>query len=233
VPTLLLGLNSCHQDLKDDTKYNDFCWNESSQCEEGEERMALTPSTMLELGTAAPPFSLVDVNTNQIVSLSDLDGVPALLVMFICNHCPYVKHVREGLASLTSEYLGRGVGIVGISSNDVKTHPADGPQAMAEEAISAGYRFPYLYDETQEVAKAYRAACTPDFFLFNGAKRLVYRGQMDDSRPGNGIAVTGKDLRQAIDAVLAGQPVSANQKPSIGCNIKWRAGQEPTYAARG
>ncbi len=143
--------------------------------------MALTPSTMLELGTKAPDFSLLDVNTNKTVTLSDFQACPALLVMFICNHCPYVKHVREGLALLTSEYLGRGVGIVGISSNDVATHPADGPREMAQEAIQAGYRFPYLFDETQKVAHAYHAACTPDFFLFDGQQRLVYRGQMDDS----------------------------------------------------
>ena len=150
-------------------------------------------------------------------------------MMFICNHCPYVKHVREGLALLTSEYLARGVGIVGISSNDVATHPADGPREMAQEAIQAGYRFPYLYDETQKVAHAYHAACTPDFFLFDGQQQLVYRGQMDDSRPGNGIPVTGKDLRAAMDAVLAHQPVSKDQRPSIGCNIKWRAGNLPSY----
>lgn len=191
--------------------------------------MALTPSTMLELGTKAPDFSLPDVNTNQKVSLSDFQACPALLVMFICNHCPYVKHVREGLALLTSEYLAQGVGIVGISSNDVATHPADGPREMAQEAIQAGYRFPYLYDETQKVAHAYHAACTPDFFLFDGQQQLVYRGQMDDSRPGNGIPVTGKDLRAAMDAVLTHQPVSKDQRPSIGCNIKWRAGNLPSY----
>ncbi len=194
--------------------------------------MALTPSTMLELGTKAPDFSLLDVNTNKRISLTDLQCCPALLVMFICNHCPYVKHVREGLALLTSEYLGKGVCIVGISSNDVASHPADGPREMAQEAIQAGYRFPYLYDDTQKVAQAYQAACTPDFFLFDGEQRLVYRGQMDDSRPGNGIPVTGKDLRAAIDAVLANQPVSKDQRPSIGCNIKWRAGNEPTYFAK-
>jgi peroxiredoxin len=194
--------------------------------------MALTPSTMLELGTKAPDFSLLDVNTNKTVTLSDFQACPALLVMFICNHCPYVKHVREGLALLTSEYLGRGVGIVGISSNDVVTHPADGPREMAQEAIQAGYRFPYLFDETQKVAHAYHAACTPDFFLFDGQQRLVYRGQMDDSRPGNGIPVTGKDLRAAMEAVLAHQPVGKDQRPSIGCNIKWRAGNEPSYFAK-
>lgn len=194
--------------------------------------MALTPSTMLELGTKTPDFSLLDVNTNKRISLADLQSCPALLVMFICNHCPYVKHVRDGLALLTSEYLGKGVGIVGISSNDVASHPADGPREMAQEAIQAGYRFPYLYDETQKVAQAYHAACTPDFFLFDGEQRLVYRGQMDDSRPGNGIPVTGKDLRAAMDAVLANQSVSKDQRPSIGCNIKWRAGNEPTYFAK-
>jgi peroxiredoxin len=184
---------------------------------------------MLPLGTSAPDFQLMDVQTGKTVSLADFASSPALLVMFICNHCPYVKHIREGLANLTSEYLGRGVGIVGISSNDVASHPDDRPEKMADEAIHAGYRFPYLFDESQSVAKAYHAACTPDFFLFDGKHQLVYRGQLDDSRPGNGIPVTGKDLRAAIDATLTHQPVPTQQKPSIGCNIKWRAGNEPSY----
>ncbi|MBY0588135.1 thioredoxin family protein [bacterium] len=194
--------------------------------------MALTPSTMLPLGTPAPEFRLRDVNTSKMVSLDDFKTSPALLIMFICNHCPYVKHVRAGLADLTNEYLSRGVGIVGISSNDVATHPDDGPEKMVEEAIQAGYRFPYLFDETQQVAHAYHAACTPDFFLFDGEQKLAYRGQLDDSRPGNGIPVTGKDLRQAIEAVLAHQPIPAEQRPSIGCNIKWKAGNEPAYFAK-
>jgi peroxiredoxin len=183
---------------------------------------------MLPLGTGAPDFRLPDTN-GRMVSLSDFKGAPALLVMFICNHCPYVKHIRAGLAQLGRDYLERGVGIVGINSNDVVNYPADSPALMTAEAKAAGYLFPYLYDETQEVAGAYRAACTPDFFLFDGNQRLVYRGQMDDSRPGNKIPVTGKDLRAALEAVLAGKPVSAKQKPSMGCNIKWKPGNEPDY----
>jgi peroxiredoxin len=190
--------------------------------------MAATNSTMLALGTRAPDFRLPDTE-GKIVSLSDFKGAPALLVAFMCNHCPYVKHIRAGLAQLARDYLARGVGIVGINSNDVVNYPADSPAMMAAEAKAAGYLFPYLYDETQGVAGAYRAACTPDFFLFDHDQRLVYRGQMDDSRPGNAIAVTGKDLRAALEAVLAGKPVSRNQKPSVGCNIKWKPGNEPEY----
>jgi thiol-disulfide isomerase/thioredoxin len=149
--------------------------------------------------------------------------------MFMCNHCPYVKHVRSGLAQLAKDYQAKGIAVVGISANDVQSHPDDSPAKMAAEAKDAGYTFPYLYDETQTVARAYQAACTPDFFLFDREKRLVYRGQLDDSRPGNGIPVTGKDLRAALDAVLAGQPVPKDQKASIGCNIKWKAGNEPKY----
>jgi peroxiredoxin len=193
--------------------------------------MAATPSTMLELGTRAPDFRLPDVN-GKMVALGDFDRVPALLVMFICNHCPFVKHVRSGLAELGRDLQAKGVGVVGISSNDVLTYAADSPSLMAKEAMEAGYTFPYLYDESQEVAKAYRAACTPDFFLFDRDKRLVYRGQMDSSRPGNGILVTGADLRAALDAVLGAKPVSVDQKPSIGCNIKWRPGNEPEYFHR-
>jgi peroxiredoxin len=177
---------------------------------------------MLPLGTSAPPFSLPDVS-GKTVSIADFKNAPALLVMFICNHCPYVKHVRSGLAQLARDCQAKSVAIVGISSNDVTTHPDDSPARMAIEAKEAGYTFPYLYDESQAVARAYQAACTPDFFLFDREKRLVYRGQLDDSRPGNGIPVTGKDLRAAVDAVLAGKPVAAEQKPSIGCNIKWKA----------
>jgi len=182
--------------------------------------MALTSSTMLPLGTPAPDFTLPDTG-GKPVSLSDFKGKP-LLVVFMCNHCPYVKHLRGGLAQLARDYIPRGVAMVGINSNDVKNYPADNPALMAEEVKSAGYIFPYLFDETQNVAKAYDAACTPDFFLFNNSHRLVYRGQFDDSRPGNNIAVTGKDLRAALDALLAGKTISADQKPSIGCNIKWK-----------
>lgn len=188
--------------------------------------MALTPSTMLPLGTKAPAFSLPDT-TGKTVSLHDFEGRPALLVAFICNHCPYVKHIRSGLAQLIKDYQAQGVGAVGISSNDVANYPDDSPAKMAIEVREAGYTFPYLYDESQAVARAYQAACTPDFFLFDKAHKLVYRGQLDDSRPGNGIPVTGRDLRAALDAVLAGKPVPAEQKPSIDCNIKWKAGNEP------
>jgi len=185
-------------------------------------------STMLPLGTQAPDFRLPDTS-GKTVSLSDLKGASALLVVFICNHCPYVKHIRAGLAQLARDYQPRGVAVVGISSNDVAGYPQDGPAKMAEEAKSAGYIFPYLYDETQSVAKTYRAACTPDIYLFDKDQRLVYRGQFDDSRPGNRLPVTGKDVRAAIDAVLGGKSVAAQQKPSIGCNIKWKPGSEPDY----
>jgi peroxiredoxin len=164
-----------------------------------------------------------------MVSLDELRGKPALLVVFMCNHCPYVKHVAAGLAQLAREYQERGVAVVGISSNNVASHPADSPEQMVHEVEQRGYTFPYLYDETQAVAKAYRAACTPDFFVFDRQQKLAYRGQMDDSRPDSGIPVTGKDLRAALDAVLAGQPAAAVQKPSIGCNIKWKPGNEPDY----
>jgi peroxiredoxin len=190
--------------------------------------MALTPSTMLPLGTTAPDFKLPDTN-GKTVSLADFKDRPALLVLFICNHCPYVKHIRAGLAQLARDYLPKRVAIVGINSNDVANYPEDSPAQMKAEAKSAGYTFPYLYDETQAVAKAYRAACTPDIYLFDKNRKLVYRGQFDDSRPGNGIPVTGKDLRAALDAALAGEPISPNQKNSIGCNIKWKTGNEPDY----
>ena len=182
---------------------------------------------MLPLGTAAPDFRLPNID-GKTVSLSDFKG-KSLLVAFICNHCPYVKHLRAGLAQLGRDYGSRGAAIVGISSNSVETHPQDGPDKMKLEAKDAGYTFPYLYDESQAVAKSYRAACTPDFFLFDKDHRLVYRGQFDDSRPSNGLPVTGKDLRAALDAALAGKPQSPNQKPSIGCNIKWKTGNEPDY----
>jgi peroxiredoxin len=188
--------------------------------------MAATPSTMLPLGTPAAHFSLPDTE-GHVVSLGDAAGAPALLVMFICNHCPYVKHLRGALAELTRDFAPRGVAIVGISSNDAERYPADAPEAMRRERREAGWDFPYLYDATQEVAKAYRAACTPDFFLFGRDQRLAYRGQFDDSRPGNDVPVTGHDLRAALDAVLEGRPVSPQQRPSIGCSIKWRPGNEP------
>jgi peroxiredoxin len=183
---------------------------------------------MLPLGTKAPDFSLVNVDA-QTVSLSDFAGAPALLVMFICNHCPFVKHVADQLAQLGRDYMPRGVAIVAINSNDVANYPADSPEQMVAEADERGYVFPYLYDETQEVAKAYRAACTPDFFLFDGKQELVYRGQLDSSRPDSGIPVTGEDLRAALDAVLAGKKPPAAQRASLGCNIKWAPGNEPDY----
>jgi peroxiredoxin len=190
--------------------------------------MALTPSTMLALGTPAPDFKLPDTN-GKMVALGDFKEARALVVAFICNHCPYVKHIRSGLAEFGREMQARGVGMVAINSNDAEKYPADAPGQMAAEARAAGYTFPYLYDETQAVAKAYRAACTPDFYVFDGARRLVYRGQFDASRPGNGAPVTGADLRAAVEAVLNNKPVPEKQMPSIGCNIKWRAGNEPDY----
>ena len=190
--------------------------------------MVATASTMNPLGTVAPDFSLPDTNGTS-VSLADFKDARALLVVFMCNHCPFVKHIGGGLAELAREYQGRGVTVVGINSNDIAKYPDDSPQKMVEEVAAAGYTFPYLFDETQEVAKAYQAACTPDFFVFDRDQRLVYRGQMDDSRPDSGIQVTGKDLRAALDAVLAGQPALENQKPSMGCNIKWKPGNEPDY----
>jgi peroxiredoxin len=190
--------------------------------------MALTPSTMLPLGTTAPDFSLPDTN-GKIVSLADFKNAPALLVIFMCNHCPYVIHIRAGLAQLARDYAPKKAGIVGINSNDVENYSEDSPAKMKSEVKNAGYIFPYLFDESQAVAKNYHAACTPDIFLFDKNQKLVYRGQFDDSRPGNGIPVTGKDLRAALDAVLAGKPVSPNQKASMGCNIKWKSGNEPDY----
>jgi peroxiredoxin len=188
--------------------------------------MAAT-STMLPLGTQAPDFALRDVTTGRIVRRSDFGDAKALLVMFICNHCPYVGHVRPALAQLGRDYAESGLAVVAISANDPESHPDDAPERLAEEARTAGYPFPYLFDETQEVAKAYTAACTPDFFLFDADGVLVYRGQFDSSRPGNGVPVTGEDLRRAIDALLSGRPVSPDQRPSVGCSIKWRAGNEP------
>ncbi len=191
--------------------------------------MAVTASKMLPLGTSALDFSLPDTKGN-IVSLGDFKQAPALLVVFMCNHCPFVKHILSDLIRLVKEYQAKGVAVIGINSNDAANFPEDRPEMMAEVANESGFTFPYLYDETQEVAKAYRAACTPDFFLFDKEQRLVYRGQMDGSRPGNNIPITGVDLRAAIDAVLEGKQVSTEQKPSMGCNIKWKQGNEPEYA---
>lgn len=190
--------------------------------------MARTPSTMLPLGTSAPAFSLPNID-GKTVSLGDFRDAPALLVMFICNHCPFVKHVADELAKLGRDYQAQGAAVVAISSNDVGNHPDDSPAKMRDEAQQRGYTFPYLYDETQAVAKAYHAACTPDFFLFDKQQKLVYRGQLDDSRPQSGLPVTGRDLRHALDAVLAGKPVNPEQRASLGCNIKWKAGNEPEY----
>ncbi len=188
--------------------------------------MAAVESEMLPLGTQAPAFTLPDPD-GTLHSLRE--DAPATLVMFICNHCPFVKHMREELARIGTDYGPRGVAIYAISSNDVATHPADHPDRMKEEAATWGYTFPYLYDASQQVAKAYHAACTPDFFLFDAEQKLVYRGQLDDSRPSNGLPLDGHDLRAALDAVLAGDRPIEDQKPSIGCNIKWIAGNEPDY----
>jgi peroxiredoxin len=190
--------------------------------------MAATASTMLPLGTTLPAFRLPDLDGN-VVSSDDVRGAAALLVAFICPHCPFVRHLRDEFARFASEYRPRGLRVVAINSNDAAVVPQDGVDGMREEARSAGYSFPYLVDERQEVAKAFRAACTPDLFLFDAAGALVYRGQFDDSRPGNHIPVTGSDLRAAADAVLAGKPVPGTQKPSIGCNIKWKPGNQPQY----
>jgi peroxiredoxin len=190
--------------------------------------MVMTASTMLELGTAAPDFSLPDTR-GHTVSLHDFNDAKALLVVFMCNHCPYVKHVLDGLLKLAKEYQRRDVAVVGINSNDIDSYPDDRPEKMAEVARQKGFTFPYLYDATQEVAKRYRAACTPDFFLFDEDRKLVYRGQMDDSRPGTNVPVTGADLRAALDTVLQDRPVPQEQRPSMGCNIKWKPGNEPDY----
>lgn len=190
--------------------------------------MVQTPSNMLPLGTEAPDFALPDFDGN-IVKRSDFDGKPALLVMFICNHCPFVKHVQEELTRLARDYQEKGAAVVAINANDIANHPDDAPDKMALEAEKGGYTFPYLFDADQDTAKAYGAACTPDFFLFDGEKKLVYRGQLDDSRPGNDKPVNGADLRAALDAVLAGKLVPEEQKPSVGCNIKWKPGNEPDY----
>jgi thiol-disulfide isomerase/thioredoxin len=191
--------------------------------------MAATESTMLELGTAAPDFSLPDVVSGETVSLASFKGANGLLVMFICPHCPYVKHVQSKLASLLKEYADAPLGIVAIGSNDATQFPEDGPDGLRGQATELGFHFPYGYDESQAVAKAYRAACTPDFFLFDADRKLVYRGQLDGARPKNDTPVTGSDLRAALDAVLAGRPIDPHQRPSLGCNIKWKKGNEPQY----
>ena len=191
--------------------------------------MALTPSTMLALGTKAPTFTLPDVVSSKMMSLSTFAGKQALLVMFICRHCPYVVHVREELARLGRDYASKDIGIIAISANDAGNYPDDAPEKLRAMAKELGFTFPFCYDESQETAKAYTAACTPDFFLFDASRKLVYRGQLDDSRPGNGKPLNGKDLRAAIDAVLGEAPVSPNQQPSIGCSIKWKPGHEPSY----
>jgi peroxiredoxin len=190
--------------------------------------MTATPSTMLALGTSLPSFTLPDFD-GRSVSSSDFDPAPALLVAFICQHCPFVRHIRSEFARFAKEYQARGLAIVAINSNDTVAFPADGPEGMREEARSAGYVFPYLFDESQAVAKRFRAACTPDLFLFDSSRRLVYRGQFDDSRPRMSTPITGRDIRAAADAVLASQQVAETQRPSIGCNIKWKPGNEPEY----
>jgi thiol-disulfide isomerase/thioredoxin len=185
--------------------------------------MALTESTMKELGSPLPSFSLPDVVSGRMVSPEDFADRKALLVMFLCRHCPYVKHVEKELAKLARDYAGKPLGIIAISSNDAAAYPEDAPESLKQQALELGFAFPYCYDESQDVARAFQAACTPDFFLYDAQRKLVYRGQLDDSRPGNGKPVTGRDLRAAIDAVLEGRAVSQNQRPSAGCNIKWKA----------
>jgi peroxiredoxin len=187
-------------------------------------------SVMLPLGTTAPSFILPDVTTGKMYSLDAFHGKDALLVMFICRHCPYVKHVEQEIAKIGKDYQDKKLGIIAVSSNDPATYPDDAPDQLTEMAKRLGFRFPFCFDEQQEIAKAYKAACTPDFYLFDAQRRLVYRGQLDDSRPGNNKPVTGRDLRAAMDAVLAGKPVDDKQKPSIGCSIKWKPGNAPSYA---
>jgi len=195
--------------------------------------MARTPSTMLELGTKLPAFSLPDAVSGRTVSSKEIAGPKGLLVTFICNHCPFVKHVLKEIGRVARDSSGKGVGVVAINSNDVAAYPDDAPDKMKALASSEGWTFPYLFDESQQTAKSFRAACTPDFFLFDDAGTLVYRGQLDDSRPGNESPVNGRDLRAAIEAVVAGRPVAADQKPSIGCNIKWKRGNEPGWFGTG
>ena len=193
-----------------------------------EENIMAVQSTMLEIGTLAPDFTLPDTE-GKMLSRDHFKGKKGLLVMFLSNHCPFVKHIRHELRNIAEEYQNKDVGVVAIMSNNVQTHPEDSPAKMAEEVENIGYTFPYLYDETQLVARAYRAACTPDLYLFNSDFKLVYRGQFDGSRPGNQVPVTGMDLKKALDAMLAGEQVSDNQIPSVGCNIKWKPGNEPDY----
>lgn len=189
----------------------------------------MATGSLLALGSEAPDFALPDVRTGEIVQRSDFDGKRGLLVLFICRHCPYVKHVEGGIAELARDYADRDLAIVAISANDPEAYPEDAPESLAEQARLAGFTFPYLFDATQEVARAYTAACTPDPFLFDAERRLVYRGQLDGSRPGNDLPVTCEDIRRAIDAVLEGRPVPADQRPAVGCSIKWRPGNEPEY----
>ena len=188
--------------------------------------MSRTPSNMPELGNPAPDFSLPDPS-GKIYSLDDFSDAPALLVVFMCNHCPFVIHLREALSGFASEYQDKGLAIVAINANDISNRPDDSPEMMAQEVKKAGYTFPYLFDESQQTAIAYEAACTPDFFLYDKNRKLVYRGQFDGSRPGNDVPVTGEDMRNAADALLSGNPISNDQKASLGCNIKWRPGNEP------
>jgi peroxiredoxin len=191
--------------------------------------MVLTPSTMMPLGTKTPDFKLKDVTSGKIVSLEEFSAKKILLVMFLCRHCPYVKHIQKELAKLGRDYHLKKVAMVGISSNDADKYPDDSPASLKVMATELGLNFPLCFDETQEIAKSFHAACTPEFYVFNREEKLVYRGQLDDSRPKNNIPVTGKDLRAALDAVLNDQPVSAEQRPGIGCNIKWKPGNEPGY----
>ncbi|MDD3517675.1 MAG: thioredoxin family protein [Chromatiales bacterium] len=191
--------------------------------------MARTPSTMLELGTAAPAFRLPDPVSGKTIALDDFPGAKGFVIAFICNHCPFVQLIRHEFARFGREYSNQGLAVIAVNSNDVASHPEDAPDRMQDEARRFGYNFPYLFDEDQATAKAYRAACTPDFFLFDADRKLVYRGQFDDSRPGSDVPVTGRDLRAAADALLAGHPIDADQKPSLGCNIKWKPGNEPDY----
>ena len=191
--------------------------------------MSAVNSTMLELGTKAPEFSLPDVISGESYSLEKFKGNKAVLIIFMCNHCPYVKLIKESLVEYAADYMPKGVGVIAVSSNDIENYPDDGPDKMKEDAERLGYPFPYLFDESQEVAKAYKAACTPDLFLFDENLELKYRGQFDDSRPGNDIDPTGADLREATDKVLSGETVPEDQTPSVGCNIKWKKGNEPEY----
>ena len=191
--------------------------------------MARTPSQMIDLGTPAPNFSLPDAVSGKKISLDDFPHAKGFLIAFICNHCPFVQLIRHEFARYGREYTDQGIAVIAINSNDIRAHPEDGPEAMRDDARRFGYRFPYCLDEDQSVAKAYQAACTPDLYLFDANRSLVYRGQFDDARPGSDVPVTGKDLRAATDALLAGQPISGDQKASLGCNIKWKPGNEPAY----